>query len=310
FTGQSLDITGNSGVHLDIAGGPPPPPSGPTSTVVFSRDPIKLGGNAYIDSYDSALGPYGGANIHQQARVTTNAIGAGDVDVDGGSIGGDVEVGPGGNPTSVISNPANVTGEKSAQADPFPLPTITVPTDLGPSIGNVEFADDPFLVTTDLHTDDLRLKNDALVTFSGDIRVLVDGDFTLETRAGFVVAPDSTVEFFIRGRFQVKTGGQSTDPRRVRINLIGDDVTKVETKAQIYGHLVAPDRYVLIKTESQVYGSIQARQLEVITDAAIHQDETNVWDGGEAEGEGGGEGPEVVAGGGKRPYRIRWIENP
>lgn len=58
--------------------------------------------SSFIDSYDSSVGPYGGANVHKTARVATNTTTSCRIDLDNADIEGDVFIGPDGVPSTVV----------------------------------------------------------------------------------------------------------------------------------------------------------------------------------------------------------------
>ena len=84
---------------------------------IFGKQSLEMFGNAFVDSYDSREGIYGGENISNLGQMGTNGIFNGDISLNNTvEINGDVVVGPGGIPANVISMSSNVTinGELSA----------------------------------------------------------------------------------------------------------------------------------------------------------------------------------------------------
>ena len=81
-----------------------------------------------VDAWDSNLGPYGPSTI-VPAEIQTNSTGNGAVSIEGGTIEGNIKVGPGGSPGSVIdtSGGGNYTGTASAAASAAAIPTHLPP---------------------------------------------------------------------------------------------------------------------------------------------------------------------------------------
>lgn len=78
-----------------------------------------LSGTGYTDSYDSSLGPYGGANIGSNGDVFAN----GDISpASGGMVNGDATAG------GVVSDPTAVTGTSTSFSPPVDYPAAQCPS--------------------------------------------------------------------------------------------------------------------------------------------------------------------------------------
>jgi hypothetical protein len=95
---------------------------------------ITLTTGAYIDSYNSTSGGYGGSNRANNAHVSTNSTANGGVSLGtGATIGGSVWVGPAADPNRVVAlgTGASVTGSKTNLSQTVATPTITAPDLVG-----------------------------------------------------------------------------------------------------------------------------------------------------------------------------------
>lgn len=94
---------------------------------------VDIRDNPIFDAWDSTQGPYSAAG-RLPFTLTTNSVAADDIRFrDGGKVMGNIRVGPGGNPSSVIriDSSGGYTGTASAGSASIPVPTYTVPFPVG-----------------------------------------------------------------------------------------------------------------------------------------------------------------------------------
>jgi len=142
----------------------------------FGMNTLKVGGNFFSDSYDSSVGPYGGANISSMGDVGTN----GSFTISGNSfeVKGNGRPGPG--QPAVVSD--NISGNKTpldsavtVVVAPYDPPTSGVINGI-PNTGNIGSAG----TVTNYQVSTLSLgKNDPLIV-TGTVNLFVEGDITLQ----------------------------------------------------------------------------------------------------------------------------------
>ncbi len=231
-----------------------------------------------LDAFDSTLGVYGaGGNDSMDAVVSTNSTASGAITVDGDSIiTGNVLVGVGGNPASVIDNSGTITGTAGALDAPFDFPAITVPDDtvVGANVGDVEYGGgSTFTISSNLHTDGFRVKTNATVQIDGEVTILVEGEFRTETGGSIVVSPGSSLDLYITGsKVTIETKASWSDPTSTRMWVVGSPQMKLQTEAAFYGTIYAPDAKLLIQTKGHLYGSFIGNELQMKTEGAVHVD--------------------------------------
>ncbi|MFN3168488.1 MAG: LamG domain-containing protein [Phycisphaeraceae bacterium] len=240
-------------------------------------DNIDLSNGAYIDGYDASAGPYGGANQQLTVRVFTNTTTSSDVDIDNSTVHGDMLVGAGGDPSSVINltNGGSITGSTSVQTVNIPIPTYDAPSGFGASAGNTTLNTGGTVVwSSDLHFDDLTISGGTTVQVSGDVRVRVSDDFRMDN-ANIVLDAGATLELWVGSEFDM-TGGatinnDTTRPGDVQIILYGDLVSDDFTmnNATIVGSIHSADDVVL-NNGSAIYGSLTNEDDLTLNDSALH----------------------------------------
>jgi hypothetical protein len=254
---------------------------------VVGLDSLTLTGtSSLIDSYDSAAGPYGGANKGTSASVFSNgaaALGAWRV---GGSVRsalGPVSVGSGGLVTgdvragTTISNLGTIQGTKSPSS---PSPTLNPPAVAACS---------PFSGTTGLSgqyaynptTGDLSLSGGKTATLAEGTycfhNVSLSGGSTLNVSGPVVIVLTGTL---------VTTGGSSFNtagkiPGNLRISSSYAGTNGVSFGGgSIYASVFAPRTNVSLTGGVQLYGAVLGKTLNTTgVGGGIHQDVqlTDAW---------------------------------
>jgi hypothetical protein len=253
---------------------------------VIGLDGIKIGGKATIDSFDSAVGPYGGANVGQAASVFSNL----DILLGGATVGGSVRAAQGavtlqsgavvtGDVTAggAISNKGTINGTATPNT---PTPTID-PPDVAPC--------SPFSGTAGISGD---FKYDAAkgdLTVSGKKSVtLADGTYcfhNLSLSGGSELHVNGPVKIFLTGKLEASGGSGFVNPTSVPANLQfstsfdGKDGVKLSGGSQAYLSVYAPQTDVTLSGGSPVFGALLGKTLELSGNAVVHYDVqmTTVW---------------------------------
>ncbi len=160
----------------------------PFDRAVFAKDQITISSSGGTDSYDSAIGPYGGSNVGSNGDIGTN----GNITLTGSSlVHGDAATTPGHN----LPDQSHVTGSVSNTAAPWNPPDVvcpaggytpSVPAGSGisydPSTGDLTVSGNGKNLTLSspgtyyFHT--LKLQGGATLTISsgGDVNIYISAD--------------------------------------------------------------------------------------------------------------------------------------
>lgn len=231
---------------------------------VFGDQTLNVSGNARTDSYDSRTGPYVEATAGAHGNVGTNATTAGGVTV-GGSIfiNGQVAVGPNvSDPTSVVTgyDPAFITGNPKvvSQATSFPMPSVTIPEGcqqtLPPLVGNVRTFSSS--AGTYCPTGDLTVNGGEVLTADGPVKIYLSGQLDISGNATVGVATNPTAIKFLL----TSTGGATVEGT-------------ITGSTLFYGALYGPNATINLSGNTEVFGSIIARTVNVSGNAELHYDE-------------------------------------
>ncbi|MAE62214.1 MAG: hypothetical protein CMJ49_12770 [Planctomycetaceae bacterium] len=243
-------------------------------------DSITIGNSAFIDSYDSTQGAYGGGNVNSNAFISTNSTSAGDLVIStSGKIFGSAHVGEQGDPGSVISAPAGaITGPQSALPLNASMPSASAPAGMPVSEGDTSLNSDT-TINTDRAFGDLTISgNHTVVTIDGDVRIHCQGEFEVRTGAEIVVPIGSSLSVYsdegMSFENSVAVNSDTTGTDRLSLFMLNSaEEISVEQTSVISGRIHS-NGDVEIGNNCKVYGSIVALDDLVMTGTGeLHIDE-------------------------------------
>ncbi|MCG3180433.1 MAG: hypothetical protein BIFFINMI_02794 [Phycisphaerae bacterium] len=241
---------------------------------------ITLSSGAEVDSYDSSLGDYGGSNAGAEATVRTNSTSDGAVAMGANStVRGSVQVGPGGNPDDVLSmhNNSEVTGTITAMPEEVAMPTVSAPTDLGPSTGDMSLSSKATqLVTGDLHVGKLSLKSKSTLQISGDVTIWAEGDLSIASNACIQVLSGSSLTLYVSGSMSIASNGSTrndtSDVSNITFIGLGSGAVSLTSNSTFEGVIIAPNSSITLASNAQIFGAVVARDMSLSSNAEFHED--------------------------------------
>lgn len=236
---------------------------------------VKLGGNAYTDSYDSSIGLYNVAgNIGQDGDVGTNA----DISVSGSAvIKGDAVTGPSGTFNNDPAVTGSITHDASVTFIPVVVPaTLTSLASLGTvnsttsiSAGNYKYSD-------------FNLASSDTITITGPANIYLTGSNSIKMTGSsqIVVSSSSTGPVVIYADGDVSAAGQGiTNSTFLPANfqLYGSKSSptqniKLTGGTSFYGVVYAPNGAMTISGISDLYGSYIGDTMDMGGGGALHHD--------------------------------------
>jgi fibro-slime domain-containing protein len=242
---------------------------------------IIINNQCVVDSFNSTLGPYGGANVGSDALVSTNSITFGDLsNLNKSTINGSVYGGPGGDMNLIYNTQPNcqVTGSLNTLSSPVPLPPAMEPTWLGPSTGPLVSGAGTTVIKSDMHVDSWTVEPGAIVQIENDVTILCEGDVKL---AGFgtksaSVEVNGTLTLYVKGNFamseaviNMKTG----DPSKFRLFMLGGgNLTMDNVGTELVGRIYAPGSTMTVNQWAHVYGTFAGESIVLNQRAEFHVD--------------------------------------
>ena len=319
--GITFDFTalnGNGRILLkrSLIWGAESPQVSPIDVGLAVSDELELPDDGVIDSFNSAAGPYGGLNVGASAVISTNSTSANRIRAtDNALVKGSAYAGPGGNPSVVINvtGGADITGVISMLSDAIPMPTVTEPTGLPPSVGNVTYSSGTTTISSDLHCDNLVINGSAVVQISGDVVILCEGWFSMEESSALRILADSTLTLYTKDKngsdavhfdddaqFNVNTG----DPGLATIYVMSTGECDMDRSPDVYARVVAPNGELDVNDDTNYYGTFLGRRIVVEQRGQLHHD-LGVSPYPDEVATAASTGPPP-----KPTFSVRWIEQP
>jgi len=163
-----------------------------------------------------------------------------------------------------------------------PMPTITPPEDLGPSVGNVTY--NPGVVTIDqsFRCNSFTIKQDSVVRISGDVIVRIDGSFSMQQISRLELLDGATLRLYVGGAVQT---GQTAminintlDPSRMFIYMYGTSSINISQYSQVCATIVAPRCNMELGQDVQFFGTFYGAVLDMRQGSQFHSPGKRVFD--------------------------------
>lgn len=237
---------------------------------------VQLSNNTIIDSYNSAEGPYGTGDM-DDALVSTNTTAAGGVSLQHTSmIRGSVYVGKGGNPSTVISHPAKVTGVKAALQYAMDFPSPAAMPAITDHYGDQTYSGGTVTISEDRRYGRLDISG-GTVRITDHVTIRVDNDFNVVNTGTLVIDDGASLRIYVgedilfQNSARVNAGG---DPVQLTVFGIGSNQLHVIQNSAIFsGIFDAPTSGLKVQNEVNFYGVAMIDRLEAQNDiGGIHID--------------------------------------
>ncbi len=155
------------------------------------------------------------------------------------------------------------------------MPTVTEPTGLGPSMGNVTLNN----VTqgTDLHCDDLNIQG--TVVISGQRTILCEGEMRMSSNSMLTLLPGATLDLYVKTDLTIQPNSSlnppptSGVPGNVTIYHLGTGEMRVsQPNGVVYATVIAPTAEMQLMPTAEFYGTFIGQDLQILATAAFHAD--------------------------------------
>ncbi len=266
---------------------------------VLAKGPVALGGNAVVDSFNSAdalystLGQYDPLKAVDNATVATNSKQPGNVSVGNGVIHGRVATGPGGtvilNKGTVGSsawdaNPANAgmiqpgysTDDMNVYIPDAKLPVISGVIPASGTVGGINYT--YVLGNGDYQLNSLSLAAGQSVIITGNARLYVKGDTSITSDAFIEVAAGASVEYYSGGNINMAGKGMVNDPgQAINFSLYGlPGCTSISYsgQAQFIGTVYAPEADIAMTGQADAIGAFVGNSVSMSGNMGLHYDES------------------------------------
>lgn len=253
----------------------------PWNFAVFGDEDLDFSSAATVDSYDSTIGDYGGANITAEGNIGTNSVLYGDIYMAQNSeVYGDAYSGPESNPEDVIITQGNayIDGEKKSLLEEKDMPSVKPPEGLafmgGYSLGVGESG----TINSSGEFTSLVLGNNSILTITADASLYITGEFSMASNSQLNIEDGANVTIYLGGTFSQNSNSQmnnlSQDPTSLLI--MGTDsfngTMTWNSNTDFYGAIYVPRAHVDFNSNIDFYGSIIANSFSFNSNARFHYD--------------------------------------
>ena len=198
----------------------------------------------------------------------------------GALVDGDVFVGVGADPDSVITAPqAAITGRTYALTEEFWQPEVTVPQWLldSPSQDTIS---EPATITDSAKYDGINPGNGEIIVIDGPVTLYVTGNISLSNSAQIQINnanPNASLTLFLGGDLYCKNGGLinnlTQDPTRLKIfGLDSCNNISLATSSTFYGGIYACNAMMNLKSSVEIYGAVSVQSFMQGSAANFHYD--------------------------------------
>jgi hypothetical protein len=173
--------------------------------------------------------------------ISTNSTANGAIQFkNSAKVVGDALAGPGADPSKAISGgPSAVTGSRGALAAPVPMPIVSAPTDLGPSVGDRIYSGGTHTIDQSFRARRVVFEGNTTVNISGDITIYAELMFDVGNNSTINLLPNSTLTIYAGKDFYLHNSGElninTMDPSRVLLINLGSSPVEMDNRGQFVG---------------------------------------------------------------------------
>lgn len=259
----------------------------------FGDDYVTMDSNAMVDSYDASLGSYASQEVNGSGN-STYASAAGNVGSNeyitvsqNSSIYGSATPGPNSS-TTVLGN-ASVSGSTAPSTTTVEMPPLTPPalTFTGPM--SVPNGDTVVLPAGDHAFDSLTVGTGSTLQVTGPATVYVGSAELLSNSSLLVDGTNGPVTIYVVDDFIMNSNtlmaSLTFTPADLSLQLESDNILDpnlvvdlddvlLESNAQLYGSIYAPNALIDIDSNFELFGAVIARELHLDSNSKVHFDES------------------------------------
>jgi len=242
---------------------------------------VVLNDRAYIDSYDSRVGPWSSEGAIRNGIVGSNRTGKNSIRVrKNAKVYGDAEVGPGGNPSKDISVEKNAlltgsSGTLSAAKDMTPL---AMPSGGGTPVDLILDNNDTYTFVDGIYRlNAMEIRDNGILTISGNVTLYVEDNIQMEDRGEIDILPGGSLTIYAAAQLTVKQDAKINETGNPENFVVFGTATfsKVQftDNSIVRGAVYAPLANAQIQKNAEIFGSVITRKVTVEDDVMFHYDE-------------------------------------
>jgi len=237
---------------------------------------IDIKNNNSVVGYNSTTG-----ETDLATQIGTLSTAPGSIILGTGIINGDVVVGVGGDPETVIQNSGTIIGQTYALSEEIILPTTTPP--VLPDKGTIDISGTTVLLTP---ADNGRyagitspILNGVLEIDGGDVVLHISGNIGMSNSSEIRIKDGSSLTLYVGGNMTFASGAGvdnqngASDSLKVYSTGAGDQTFQIKNNTSMFGLIYAPNTDVSIMNSASLYGSFTAKSFTMMNNGTFYYDE-------------------------------------
>jgi hypothetical protein len=246
-------------------------------SAILVKNRISLMPNALLAGYNSA----DATDTDFDLTIGTTSTAAGSIPIGPGTvIDGDVFVGVGGDPGTVIGAGGTITGQKYPLLEEPDFPVITPPalTDIGTALSatGTTITLDP---TRSGKYTGINLSSGVLEIQGGDVELYITGNINMGNGCEIIVRPGSSLTLYVDGDIYAdNSGGINNQAGNVKDFQLyatgtGEQVFNLKAKSSIFGTVYAPNVDITLYPNAEMRGAIVGKNVTFKSGGTFYYDE-------------------------------------
>lgn len=278
------------------------------------------GKQCYIDAFNASAGGYTGPSGDDdddesgsgvKATVMLNSTSSGAFRGERFTIYGDLRIGPGGNPDSVVEtySKAKITGTTAAASATVTIPTPAAPSGMPSSSGYLSLWTGTTTFSTNARYSGWSISgNNTVMRVTAPITIVVDGEISISDGAELRIESGGSLDLYVYGHMGVYNNSRlnvsSGSPSKLKIYMMGNNKSLTLTdRAKVWASAINRLGGLYVwgtgNPGSEFYGTYMGKTLTMGDHTRFHID---VGGGGATGGTGDDTTPS--------PPSFTWIEGP
>jgi len=242
---------------------------------IFVEETITMEQNNQVVGYNSDTGETG-LNV----QIGTQSTAPGSITFGSGTITGDVVIGVGGDPQTVVQSGGTITGRIYALSEEYELPTITPPA--LPDKGTIDVQSTTVLSPADsgIYASITSLNNGGLIEITGgDVVLHITGDIRMDNFSEIRIDNGSSLTLYVDGNMTFVNGAGINNPSGkcadMKLYATGTDpqVLELKNNSNVFGVIYAPNADIIIKNNAVLHGSVTAKNFTIKNNGTFYYDE-------------------------------------
>jgi len=240
---------------------------------IFVKEKIVMDRNNQIVGYNSDTGETG-----IKIQIGTHSTAPGSIIFGSGTIAGDVVIGVGGDPQTVVQSGGTITGAIYALSEEYELPTIAPPA--LPDKGTIDVLSTTVLSPSDSgrYANITSLNGKILEISGGDVVLHITGNINMDNFSEIRINDGSSLTLYVDGNITCINGAGINNPSGncadFTLYATGTDpqVFELKNNSDVFGVIYAPNVDIILKNNAVLHGAVVAKNFTMKNNGIFYYD--------------------------------------